>query len=87
MQREQNRFLRHKGLNGVGAQDLGWQVHLPKAHALNGDGAHCGQQEELRKSAKKSGEAETTVSRDTDNCMGFKAFKHETSPPHCASFA
>jgi hypothetical protein len=41
MQREQNRFLRHKGLDGVGAQNLGRQVHLPKAHALNGDWGHA----------------------------------------------
>jgi hypothetical protein len=45
--------LRHKGLDGVGAQDLGRQVHLPKAHALNGDGGHVGQQGWWKKQAKQ----------------------------------
>jgi hypothetical protein len=79
--------LRHERLNSVGAQNLGRQVHLPKAHALNGDGAHLGQQRWLKKSAEGSAEAKTTESRDTGSCKDFKALQHETSPPHRASFA
>ena len=61
MQREQNRFLRHERLNSVSAQNLGRQVHLPKAHALNGDGGHVGQQGRWKKQAKQDPLTATTT--------------------------
>jgi hypothetical protein len=36
-QGEQNGFLRDKGLNRVGANKLGRQVHLPQMNAIDGD--------------------------------------------------
>ena len=50
VQAEQDGFLRHEGLNGIGAQHLGRQIDLPKAHAVNGDSGHgqLGAMEEKR---------------------------------------
>jgi hypothetical protein len=42
VQREQDGFLGHERLDGVGAQDLGRQVDLPQAHAGDGRGKHAG---------------------------------------------
>jgi hypothetical protein len=75
VQREQNRFLRHKGLDGVGAQDLGRQVDLPKAHAVNGDGGHVGQQ-----GVKKTGEEDQEQRHAANTAEGLAACDISTAP-------
>ncbi len=39
-QSEQNGFLRHKRLDGVGPNHLGWQVDLTQFNAVDGDSGH-----------------------------------------------
>jgi hypothetical protein len=41
MQSEQNSFLRHKGLDGVGPHHLGWQIDLTQFNAIDGDSGHA----------------------------------------------